>query len=296
MFQMKGVIPPMITPFCENGEVDYVALEELSKFLRERVNGLFILGSYGSGAMMSTDERKKTAETVIRAVDGKIPVIVHVGSTNSVTSCDLAKHAVSVGAAAVSAVGPYYYKHSADDICVFYSDLVKAVGGKASIYVYNNPQFQGYPMDLKLITKLKNEVGVTGIKDATFDILAHANYIRLLRDKTFDVALGTEAMWLSACVLGCEAFIPGLGNAFPEICGQMYREGMDKQFDKCRETQFVVNEMRDIMYIAKSTQLAIYAMLEIRGVIKAYPRRPFEAAGEKERVEIKNRIKALGLL
>jgi len=286
----------MITPFCENGEVDYAALEELVKFLRGRVNGLFILGSYGSGAMMNAEERKKAAETVMRTVNGKIPVIVHVGSTNSMTSCDLAKHAVSIGADAVSAVGPFYYKHNADDVCLFYSDLVKAVNGKAGVYVYNNPNFQGYTMDLKLVTRLKNEVGVTGIKDATFDILTHASYMRLLKDETFDVALGTEAMWLSACVLGCEAFIPGLGNAFPEICCQMYKEGMEKQFDKCRETQFVVNEMRDIMYIAKSTQLAIYAMLEIRGVIKSYPRRPFAAAGEKEKAEIKKRIQALGLL
>ncbi|MDD3663128.1 MAG: dihydrodipicolinate synthase family protein [Candidatus Pacebacteria bacterium] len=296
MFQMKGVIPPMITPFRENGEVDYDALKELVLFLRERVNGLFILGSYGSGAMMSVEERKKTAETVMQAAAGRIPVIVHVGSTNSITSCDLAKHAVSIGADAVSAVGPYYFKHSAEDICLFYSDLVKAVDGKAGLYVYNNPNFQGYPMDLKLITKLKNEIGVTGIKDATFDILTHASYMRLLKDETFDVALGTEAMWLSACVLGCEAFIPGLGNAFPEICGQMYKEGMERQFDKCRETQFTVNEMRDIMYIAKSTQLAIYAMLEIRGIVKAYPRRPFAAAGEKEKTEIKKRIQTLGLM
>lgn len=141
--------------------------------------------------------------------------------------------------------------------------------------------------------RLKQEAGVRGIKDATFDIMAHANYIRTLKDENFDVASGTEAMWIESCVLGTEAFIPGLGNAFPEICVKMWQEGMEKRFDDCLKTQFVVNEMRDIMYLAKSTQLAIYAMLEIRGVLKCYPRSPFIAASEEEKDKIRKRLKEL---
>lgn len=74
--------------------------------------------------------------------------------------------------------------------------------------------------------KLKAK-GLAGVKDATFDILKYAKYERLLKDENFDVALGTEAMWLSARVLGCEAYIPGIANAFPEICKKMYQEGME---------------------------------------------------------------------
>ena len=296
MFKMNGVVPPMITPFKANGDVDYDSLKQLVAFLKENVNGLFITGSYGCGAMMSEDERKSVLETVIKEVGGKIPVIVQVGTTNCKSTVALTKHAVEVGADAVSAVGPYYYKYEQASICKFYEEIVKAAGGKTAVYVYNNPQFQGYPMDLKLITKLKNEVGVNGIKDATFDIMAHANYMRKLKDDKFDVALGTEAMWLPACVLGCRAFIPGIGNAFPEICQKMYEEGVAGKIDECRKTQFEVNELRDIMYLARSTQLAIYAMLEIRGIIKAYPRAPFIPATDEEKAAIKARLINLGLL
>ena len=126
--------------------------------------------------------------------------------------------------------------------------------------------------------------------------MMHANYMRLFKSDTFDVALGTEAMWLSACVLGCRAFIPGIGNAFPEICRKMYREGVAGDHEQCRKTQFEVNEMREIMYLARSTQLAIYAMLEIRGIIKAYPRSPFIPATDQEKAAIRERLKALGLV
>jgi len=143
--------------------------------------------------------------------------------------------------------------------------------------------------------KLK-KIGIHGVKDATFDILTFATYMRKLADDNFDIALGTEAMWLSARALGGEAFIPGLGNALPEICQKMYQEGINNDFEACRKTQFVVNELRDIMYLAKSTQLAIYAMLEIRGIVKTYPRSPFVPASEDEKEAIKTRLSELGVI
>lgn len=296
MFKMKGVVPPMITPFRKNGELDTDALRTLVRYLRNLVDGLFITGSYGCGAMMNEEERKTVAEITIKEVDGKIPVVVQVGTADSLSSSRLAAHAAVSGAAAVSAVGPFYFKHNEDQICAFYNDLVKTVNGKIPVYVYNNPQFQGYPMEIKTIRRLKEKVGVNGIKDATFDIIMHAQYMRLFKDENFDIALGTEAMWLSACVLGCDAFIPGLGNAFPEICGEMYRQGKAGDFEACRATQFKVNAMREIMYVARSTQLAIYSMLEIRGIVTCYPRAPFIPASEEEKKTIRERLNEMNLL
>ena len=60
---------------------------------------------------------------------------------------------------------------------------------------------------------------------------------------------------------------------------------MENDYDACRETQFAVNRLRDVMYLAKSTQLAVYAMLEIRG-ITAFPRSPFVAASNEEKENI----------
>lgn len=103
MFRMKGVIPPMITPFKENGEVDYEGLSTLAGFLKDKVDGLFITGSYGSAALLQVEERKKIAQTVMETVGDAIPVIVHVGTADSLSAAELAVHAKSLGAAAVSA-------------------------------------------------------------------------------------------------------------------------------------------------------------------------------------------------
>jgi len=289
MFKLEGVVPPMVTPFDKEGNIDIANLEKLVNFLKVRVNGLYICGSYGSGALMSIDERKKVTEITVKIVNGEIPIIAHTGTTNTHDTVVLTKHAEEIGCQGAAAVGPYYYHHNEDNLLEFYGSMLKAVSAQFPIYVYNNPKFSGYEISLATMKKLK-KIGVQGIKDATFNIITFATYIRELSDVNFDVVLGTEAMWLSACALGARSFIPGLGNAFPEICQQMYIEGVNNNLGSCRKTQFEVNQLRDIMYLAKSTQQAVYAMLEIRGIIKAYPRSPFVPARGNERDEIKKRL------
>jgi len=295
MFKLKGVVPPMITPFTQNGDVDIESLKKLVTFLKDHINGLYICGSYGSGPLMSVEERKMIAEITMEVVNGKIPIVVHTGTTNTRDTVELTRHAERIGCNAAAAVGPYYFHHNEENLLEFYGSMLKAVSSNFPIYVYHNIKFSGYEISLGTMKKLK-EKGIHGIKDATFNIITFATYMRELADDNFDVVLGTEAMWLSARALGAEAYIPGLGNAFPEICQKMYQEGINNNYEECRKTQLFVNKLRDIMYLAKSTQLAVYAMLEVRGIIKAYPRSPFVPAKESEKEAIKENLKQLGVL
>jgi dihydrodipicolinate synthase/N-acetylneuraminate lyase len=295
MFKLKGVVPPMITPFDENGNLAVTNLEKLVGFLKDQVDGLYICGSYGSGPLMNVAERKTVAEVSVKVANGKIPIVAHVGTTNTRDTVELSRHAVEIGCDAVAAVGPYYFHHKEDALLAFYSAMLEAVPKGYPVYLYHNPQFSGYPIALNTIRTLQ-ERGLHGVKDATFDILTFATYMRELASNGMDIVLGTESMWLSACSLGAEAFIPGLGNAFPEICLQMWEQGVKSDLKACRLTQFKVNQMREIMYLARSTQLAVYAMLEIRDIVYAFPRAPFVAASQEEKDKIKQALKDLKVL
>lgn len=295
MFKMYGVVPPMITPFDSEGNLDTENLVRLVEYLRDRVDGLFINGSYGCGPLMSLEERKKVAEITINTVDGKIPVIDHVGTTNTRESIELAQHAADIGCQAVASVGPFYFKHNEDNLIEFYTSIMNALDKDYPVYIYHNPGFSGYDIALSTIKKLR-DAGIRGVKDATFNMITFATYMRELAPHGFDVALGTEAMWASARALGAEAFIPGLGNAFPELCREMHRSGMDNNIEACREVQFTINKLRDVMYMAKSTQLAVYAMLRIRGIIDAFPRSPFVPASKNEIEEMRNALKDMEVI
>lgn len=293
-YKMKGCIPPMITPFDKDGNVDEQALRTLVRFLDGKVHGIFICGSYGCGPMMSVAERKRVAE-ICREEAKQLQLIVMTGTANTRDTIELSLHARDIGADAVGAVAPYYFHHNMADVLGFYTDIIEAVGKDFPVYIYTNPKFSGYAVDLKTMKALK-QAGLAGVKAASFDIMEYATYVRELADENFDVALGTEALWLPASVYGGKAFIPGLANAFPEICMQMYDEAMRGDYAACRETQFKVNKLRDIMYLAKSTQLAIYAMLEIRGVVCCYPRKPFTKASDAEREAMRAALQEMGMI
>ena len=103
-------------------------------------------------------------------------------------------------------------------------------------------------------------------------------------------------MWVSAYTLGCRAYIPGIGNVLPEICQKMYQESIDGRQEESVKTQFTINQIRDVMYLARSTQLAVYAIAEIRGIIKAYPRSPFIPATVEEKQSIRKALKKLEVI
>ena len=155
MFQMYGVVPPMITPFRETGEVDFEGLHTLVDYLSGQVDGLFINGSYGAGVMMTEEERRAVTEKTIETAAGRVPVVAHIGTADSYSAARLAKHAAEVGAAAVASVGPFYFKHNPDQICEYYRRIVEAVDGRVPVYVYNNVSFQGYTMSGSTFEQLK---------------------------------------------------------------------------------------------------------------------------------------------
>lgn len=293
--KLYGVIPPMVTPFTRAGDVDVEGLEALVDHLSTRVDGLFVCGSYGSGPLMSPDERMLVAERCMAAAKGRVPIVVHSGAAATRDAARLSAHAAEIGAAAASAVAPYYFHHNAAAVYEYYEKILAAVPRGFPVYVYHNPRFSGYEIEFKTIEALQS-LGLAGIKDATFDIGKFATYMRELAPKGMDVVLGTESMWLSARALGAQAYIPGLASAYPELCVRMHRQGMENDFEACRETQFLVNKVRDIMYLAGSTQQAVYTMLKLRGIVQAYPRSPFVASDKAQEDKIRGALAGLGLL
>ncbi len=293
MKKLEGVVPPMVTPFASDGSLDEYNLTKLVHFLSEHVHGLFICGSDGNGPLMSMAEKQRVIDVVAKNIPPRIQLVVHVGATNVRDAVELARYAEGAGAAKVSSVVPYYFHHTRESIKLYFERLVKAV--TIPVYTYNNPKFTGIAVDVPLLQDLA-DLGVAGVKDSSFDIMTLANFSRQITKPDFDVVLGTEAMFLYAAAIGVRAFIPGLGNAFPEVCVELYEAATRFEMERARALQIRVNELRDIMYLAKSTVVAVYALLKIRGVCEAYPREPFIALSAKETAAMRQQLVKAGFL
>jgi len=279
MKKAYGIIPPLITPFERDGLLSADSLVNILDFIERYVHGVFICGTYGQGPMMSLDLRKKVAETVIEHVKGKLNTIVHVGSADTLTSVELARHAEDIGANAVASVPPYYYAHSEDAIISHYSRLLESVS--IPVYVYNNPARVGYPIRPSLISKLYS-IGVKGVKDSSFDLINFISY-KLNTGEDFDVIIGTEGLILPGYVLGARAFIAGMSNYLPEVVHELFKSCEEGKLEKARELQFKVNRIRERVHMLGSPIAVSYAVLHERGVDAGYPRPPFSLP-ERKRV------------
>ena len=106
---ITGILNPIITPFTESGDVDEDLLCVLAEdSIKAGCSALFVFGSAGQGPTMTLDERSRAADAVIGQVKGRVPVIVHVGTTDLKSTARLAEAAADSGAAAIAVIPPYY--------------------------------------------------------------------------------------------------------------------------------------------------------------------------------------------
>lgn len=288
---LHGVIPPAITPFKEDGQVDLETFERLVEFWSRHVQGLFVCGTYGSGPLLAAEERKQVAEAAIRAARGRFPIIVHVGSTATATSVDLARHAESAGAVAVAAVPPYYYSHQDEAVKRHFGALVKAVS--LPVYVYNNPKTVGYAVSPTLLAQLA-DLGVRGVKDSSFDVLYYSEIRAAVGVPGFDFVAGSEALMLACWLAGARAFIAGLANCLPEPVGTLYDLLARGRYEPAAKQQEAVRRLRGLLQRGGSIPM-VHAVLGIRGIASGFPRAPFQSAPEGLIAETRLALEKTGL-
>lgn len=289
--KLTGIIPPLLTAFRENGDYDPAAQKEIVAFLVDRVQGFYICGTYGSGPLMTGEERKQVAEDVLRQVAGKIPVVVHVGGCSTRSVIELAKHAESVGAPSVAAVPPTYYGFNDDCVERHFAALVKAVS--IPVYIYNNPKTTGVALTPKLLARLV-DLGVQGLKDSSFDIITFWRLLWAVKKPDFVSVIGTEALILPAVAAGAHAAVCGLANAIPEPVIELFEASQKGDLKKAGALQDTVAKMRDVMHLAPTLPM-IQAILRERGVNAGYPRLPFVLPDKTLVEKAKAEFRALGV-
>ncbi|OUC05406.1 hypothetical protein RY27_27515, partial [Litorilinea aerophila] len=120
MPQFQGAWPALLTPFTARDEVNIPVLRAVIDYLLGKgIGGFYVCGSTGEGVYMSVAERQRVAETVVEQVNGRVPVIVHVGALALPDAVALASHAQAIGADAVASIIPPFYNDVASIVDYF---------------------------------------------------------------------------------------------------------------------------------------------------------------------------------
>ena len=288
---MKGVITAMVTPFNVKGAIDKKAIKEMVSFLKTRVHGLFVNGTYGSGPLMSYEERKQVLEWVMEEAAGHIQVCVNISSTTNKMSLELGKHAAEVNASSVITLAPYYYKHDTNIVEDYLNELVSTIG--IPVFFYNNPAVVPFNATSNFLFKLAKK-GLKGIKDSSFNILNFYDYLNIFEGTDFKCMIGTDALLLPSIIMGAWGCISAISNYLPNIVIELWEETVKGNIEKAAILQKKILKIRDIFKKSPTIPLIQKALYEI-DINAGHPRAPFRDTPEEIWSDTKYQLGKLGV-
>ncbi len=270
---IHGVIVPTVTPMTDDGAINPDVIKPLADYLIAKdVAGLFPLGTTGEGPLLTTDERKTIAEATVKAVDGRVPVIIHTGAITTAETIDLTAHAKSIGADAVAVVAPYYFTHSDAALVTHFGAVLNAVPDMP-MYLYNFPGVSNNTLSLDIVTRLAKQYEmVVGLKDSSGD-LQTLFAAKRFHDGAFNTAVGPDELILAALSMGVNASVSGHANLVPEIVVPLYNAATSGQLEEAQVFQRKLNQVREVL--ATDVWLTMMkAVLNQRGIPVGPVRRP----------------------
>jgi len=292
-----GVIPPILTPFSTDGTVDLAALRRVVDFVVPHVHGLYPIGTYGSGPLMTVDERKHVLEVILEQVNGRVPVVAHVGAASSVIAVELAKHAKQAGASGTGAISPYYAPNLPEDnLYDYFARIIDAVNDhEFPFFVYNNAHYSQNSVSPRLLGRLA-KLGLRGCKDSSFDLVNFFQYTDAVSDyPDFNVIVGTEAFFVGAFDAGATGTVCGLGNIFPELLRQLYDAYMEGNRTEAMRLQRLILRIRTITKLGPTVPI-MHEIFKMRGVDGGVSRSPFIPIDSQTTRTVRESLTRLGVL
>ena len=233
----SGLMPAMVTPFDERGEVDLAATEAVvERLIEARVNGISPLGSTGEASHLTGEERKHFAEEVGRIVGGRVPLLIGVGASGTREAIELSRHAQSVGADAVLVVSPFYWKVGEQALFKHFATVAEAV--EIPVLIYNLPMLTGIDLSPSLIARIAAECpNVTGLKDTVTEYFHTVSVLREVKGvrPDFSVLSGWEDLILPSLLAGADGSICAFANVAPELFVGLVQTAKDGDLQRAAE-------------------------------------------------------------
>lgn len=280
---INGVIPAMITSFNKDESINKEGIRKTVNYLiSAKVDGLYITGSTGETFLMSQEEKKQAIEIIVEEVNGRVPVIAHIGSIGTKITTELGQYAEKIGVDALSALPPFYYGFSNDEIFNYYQDISNSTNLPITVYNISHAHL----MDLDMLKRLASIKNVKGVK---YTAPTHFNFIKIKKEigNSFKIYSGMDEMSLSGLISGADGIIGSFYNLMPELFVDIYAKIKEENINEAKKIQEKINII--IMYaLSKSGYPFIKMGLNWLDVDSGYVRKPFTTFVDKE---IENIIK-----
>ncbi len=216
-----GVYPALLTPFTENGAIDYGMFKK--NFLAQvdaGVSGVIIAGTLGEASTLSAQEKFDLLTFTKQHIPDQIPIVLNIAEQATSEAMEIARHAEVLGADALMLLPPMRYKASDREVVHYFKAIASAT--RLPIMIYNNPVDYATHVTVDMFAELADCPNIQAVKESTRDLTNVTRMINRFGDR-FKVLGGVDTIALEAQLMGATGSVAGLVDAFPRETVAIYR-------------------------------------------------------------------------
>jgi 4-hydroxy-2-oxoglutarate aldolase len=289
---LRGVFPPLTTPFAADGSIALDALREnLGKYNATRLAGYVATGSTGESVMLTRDEVERVWAAVCEAAaPGKI-LIAGTGAESTAETIDRTNRAAALGYHSALVKTPHYFKPQMSEDVLAAHFLRVADAARIPILIYSVPQFTGVAVEAVLASRLAEHANIIGIKESSGNVHRVAEIIHMA-PAGFQTLVGSASTFYASLAVGAVGGILGLACALPEQCVQLFDAASAGDTDRARALQHMLLDAGTVIVGRFGVPGVKYALDQL-GYKGGLPRPPLLPLSEKQRAEVDTILKAL---
>ena len=292
MTMLKGLGTALITPFTQNGQIDFEALKRLlDKQIAGGVDYIVVLGTTGEAATMNEDEKAQVRNFVRDYIAGRVTLVLGVGGNNTAAVCEQLKSLDLTGYSAILSVCPYYNKPSQEGLFQHFCAIAQA--SPLPVILYNVPGRTGVNLLPETVMRIYNAQPdkIAGIKEASGNLEQIKHLISLslnIQHSTFNIISGDDGLTADIIQAGGAGLISVLSNALPEQTAQLVHTA-DTQL------QQQLNPLITLLF-KEGNPAGIKTVLHLMGLINNNLRLPLVPNSTAVQREMQNLLQQMQLL
>ncbi len=292
---IAGIIPPMITPFDAEGNVDETLHRaEVRHMLAAKVHGLAVCGSTGEGHTLTTEETVRITASTAEEVRGRIPVITGIICDSTRAAIERGKAVADLGVAALQVTPVHYLFRPDDDAMSRHFDRIAQATG-LPVIIYNVVPWSY--LSPTLLARILREVdGVIGVKQSASDLKALADLILLadaeeLRQKGVRILAAVDAFLYPSFNLGAHGAVAAILTAVPECCVELWNAVQEGDHQRAKQMhQNLLGLWNTINY--PNLPANVKTALRLQGRDAGFPRAPMPQSSQEQEEGIRRALAA----
>jgi 4-hydroxy-tetrahydrodipicolinate synthase len=292
---LKGVIPPIITPVDADENVDEQGLKNvIDHVINGGVHGVFVLGSNGEFYALDFENQKRAIEITVQHVNKRVPVYAGASAITTKGCIKLAQAAEAAGADAITVLTPMFIRPNEQEMYNHFEAIAKST--KLPVLLYNNPDKTTNNISVSLLEKLAKIENIVGIKNTSFDFVQTIEYIRVTKDiENFKVLSGSDYLIYGTLAYGGVGCVAGTANVAPRLVVDIYEKYMAGDLEGAMDAQKKLIPLRNT-YNYGSFPVVMKDCLNLMGVNVGHPVKPIEHCSTERLEAIKKVLIDLDLI